>query len=420
MKRNTESGAIVIEATISLTAFFFAIVTILLIVNIYFVQAKMGVALNGAAKEVSQYSYLYFKAGINEVESALSDQTEQSRKDVSETIDGVDKIQNSVSNIQTGIETGSYDGMFDEAKNIGSTAKNIGKMYTDRLSDDPKGFMIGMSKMALQELGEKAKSRLLSAITRSAIQKNLKAYPEDSADSFLKRHKVVGGLDGLDFNYCTFLAYGTSDAIQLVVTYEVEVVKLLNIDYKFKFRQCAKTKAWGNGISLISKPGKENEASIWDNKNVMQRGKLIVANEKENYTYTDSGNGFDAYNNSDGANEFITIVSINTHEKTYQKPGEIKNRMRDAYNKMYNGSQKLDETITVNRGSQQVQVDSPKESRTYKVVLVVPDNTDMNSVKKQVEDFQKSNPGVTVEVKTGYGSPSQKDADTKENAKDTK
>ena len=385
MKRNTESGAIVIEATISLTAFIFAIVTILLIVNIYFVQAKMGVALNGAAKEVSQYSYLYFKAGINEVESALSDQTEQSRKDVSETIDGVDKIQNSVSNIQTGIETG-------------------------------KGFMIGMSKMALQELGEKAKSRLLSAITRSAIQKNLKAYPEDSADSFLKRHKVVGGLDGLDFNYCTFLAYGTSDAIQLVVTYEVEVVKLLNIDYKFKFRQCAKT----NGISLISKPGKENEASIWDNKNVMQRGKLIVANEKENYTYTDSGNGFDAYDNSDGANEFITIVSINTHEKTYQKPGEIKNRMRDAYNKMYNGSQKLGETITVNRGSQQVQVDSPKESRTYKVVLVVPDNADMNSVKKQVEDFQKSNPGVTVEVKTGYGSPSQKDADTKENAKDTK
>ncbi len=152
----------------------------------------------------------------------------------------------------------------------------------------------------------------------------------------------------------------------------------------------------------------------------MQRGKLIVANEKENYTYTDSGNGFDAYNNSDGANEFITIVSINTHEKTYQKPGEIKNRIRDAYNKMYNGSQKLDETITVNRGSQQVQVDSPKESRTYKVVLVVPDNADMNSVKKQVEDFQKSNPGVTVEVKTGYGSPSQKDADTKENAKDTK
>ena len=216
------------------------------------------------------------------------------------------------------------------------------------------------------------------------------------------------------------MAYGTSDAIQLVVTYEVEAVKLLNIDYKFKFRQCAKTKAWGNGISLISKPGKENEASIWDNKNVMQRGKLIVANEKENYTYTDSGNGFDAYNNSDGANEFITIVSINTHEKTYQKPGEIKNRIRDAYNKMYNGSQKLDETITVNRGSQQVQVDSPKESRTYKVVLVVPDNADMNSVKKQVEDFQKSNPGVTVEVKTGYGSPSQKDADTKETAKDTK
>lgn len=61
MKRKREKGAIVIEATISLTVFIFAILTILSLVDIAYVQAKMSVALNSAAKEISQYSYLYYK-----------------------------------------------------------------------------------------------------------------------------------------------------------------------------------------------------------------------------------------------------------------------------------------------------------------------------------------------------------------------
>lgn len=55
-----QKGAIVVEATIALSAFMFAIFTILSIVNICFIQARLGVALNTAAKEISQYSYLYY------------------------------------------------------------------------------------------------------------------------------------------------------------------------------------------------------------------------------------------------------------------------------------------------------------------------------------------------------------------------
>ena len=61
MRKENENGAIVVEATISLSVFIFVIFTILSIVNICYIQAKMSTALDTAAREISQYSYLYFK-----------------------------------------------------------------------------------------------------------------------------------------------------------------------------------------------------------------------------------------------------------------------------------------------------------------------------------------------------------------------
>ena len=61
----SESGSVTIEATISLTAFMFAIVTLLTIVNICMIQARMSVAINTTAKELSQYSYLYSLTGFS-------------------------------------------------------------------------------------------------------------------------------------------------------------------------------------------------------------------------------------------------------------------------------------------------------------------------------------------------------------------
>ena len=54
MKQKKERGAIVVEATISLTAFIFAIFTILMIVDVCYTQAKISTALNSATKEISQ------------------------------------------------------------------------------------------------------------------------------------------------------------------------------------------------------------------------------------------------------------------------------------------------------------------------------------------------------------------------------
>lgn len=75
-----EQGAIVVEATISLTAFMFLIVTILTVINICYAQAKIGVAVNTTAKKISEYSYLYNLTGLREKQGDLYSEGEDAKK----------------------------------------------------------------------------------------------------------------------------------------------------------------------------------------------------------------------------------------------------------------------------------------------------------------------------------------------------
>lgn len=252
MRKDNERGAIVVEATISLTAFVFAIFTILSIVNIYYIQAKMSIALNSAAKEISQYSYLYYKLNIDEAESNLNDaDAQEARATAEQTIDGVGELMNSLSDAENSMETGDFDNLVGAIDSGASNVDSLIDLYADKLADDPKGFIIGMGKMAGSELGGELKKLLGQVLAKTFMKKNLMAHEGDDPDQFLRRYRVVDGMAGLDFDYSSLMAYGSSDKIQLVVTYEVEVIKLLNIEYKFKFRQVAQTEAWGNGVSEI-------------------------------------------------------------------------------------------------------------------------------------------------------------------------
>ena len=411
-----EKGAIVVEATIALMAFIFAIFTILSIVNICFIQAKIGVSLNTAAKEISQYSYLYYAFGVDGLDSKLSEGTEKSKQLAKDTIDSVGTFMDSLETASNSAQSGDFDTMISAIESGADNVDSLITQYADKLKDDPKGFILGMGKMATNELKEEGKVILAQILAKTFMQKNLMSDAGDDADAFLKRYKVVDGMAGLDFDYTTFLANGKSNEIQLVVTYDVQVIKLLGIDFKFKIRQCSKTTAWGNGISILEP--EQNDSSpagahnVWNNDSSTERGKIIVAAEKEKYAYTSSGDGFDAYNNTGGANEFISITSVNTHDPSYQTADGIKGRISAEYNSMYSSVETLGESITVqDQNGQSVTVSSNTENRTYRVVLVVPDDADLSVVVQAVNDFKASHPGVEVSVRQGYGSPSGTETD---------
>lgn len=410
MRRDREKGAIVVEATISLTAFVFAIFTILFVINIAYIQAKMSVSLNTAAKEISQYSFFYYKSGLSDVDKETSGDTADERQLVNDTVNGVGEFITAISDIPSHIDTGDIEGMVTQIENGAENVDQLVSQYADKIADDPKGFIMGMGKMAAVELGQQGKAILGQVLAKAMMKKNLKAYEGDDPDKFLRRHNVVGGMDGLNFDHTTLMAYG-EDQIQLVVKYDVKVIQLLNVDFNFTFWQAAQTRPWGDGVSVINKTStssgtssEKQEKSIWNGSDTLRGDEIVLKEKKNNYPYS-GDKYFDAYNYSE--NEFVSIISINTFKDSYQSSGPIKQKIKTAYQNMETNVKSMDESIKVknNAGDGTLNLVSDKETRKYKVVVVVPENADMTMIDKAVSDFRENWEGypVTVEVKKGYG-----------------
>lgn len=175
-----ESGSVTIEATISLSAFMFAIVTLLTIVNICLVQARVAVAINTTAKELSQYSYLYSLTGFNKSEAELAQAAKDGTQDIDSIMSDINTVFNEIENLgNTGKSSmdnisdisKSWDsavGSADKIKDAGSSLKST----IEDIAKDPKQLMFGIAKMAASEGLNLAKSRLVAAPLSKVLCKN--------------------------------------------------------------------------------------------------------------------------------------------------------------------------------------------------------------------------------------------------------
>lgn len=407
MREKKEKGAIVVEAAISMTTFIFAILIILNIADIAYVQSKMAVALNAASKEISQYCYLYYKFQLDKFNAKMSEGTEEAEEAVKETVAGLGQMMDSFGGAGSDFEEKNFEGALEKIQAGATAANQTVSDLAGRIAEDPKGFIVGMGKLAGRELTEAAKVYLGQIMAKAFMEKNLKAWSGDDPDEFLRRLHVVDGLDGLDFQYTSLMAYGVSNEIRLTCTYQVSVVKLLNFEFKFTFRQSARTLAWGNGASLAS------PRSIWASMGPGDRGKYIVAEEKKKFSYTASGDGYDAFVNTGGKNEFVTITSIDPSGASYQTVDGIKNRLGNAFESMYAGVDRLGDQITVMHNGSEKKIASDPSGRTYKIVAVFPEGTDdeyKEKVWQAIGELQAKYPDtvISVDVKEGYGSLPQK------------
>lgn len=401
MRKDRERGAVIVEGIISLTTFMFAIFTILSIVNICYIQARMSNALNTAAKEISQYSYFYYKFGIDQLEAGLSqsEDVKKSRGMADNTVEGIGALMDNLTKANNDLQSGDFDGLVKAIQDSRTNVDGMVDEWADAIAKDPKGLVIGMGKMLGNELAQEGKSLLCEVLAKAFMKKNLKAYPEDDPERFLHAYRVVGGMKGLDFDYTTFLQDGVSNEIQIVMTYDVRVLEFFNLDFDFTFRQCVKATAWGRGISAIhpedSMPISKPATTIWDSGDTV-RGKYIVAAEKAKYEYTDSGHHFDAYDPD--TNTFTTIISVDTTTGS-----DVEARLRAALNDMRNGVEDLEENITVTDSEgNEVTLSSDPDTREYALVIVVPDDANMEEVEAIVKAFEEKY-GVEVEIRTGYG-----------------
>ena len=197
-KLRDEGGAIIVEAALSLTIFIFALITIYSVFHICMAQSRISQALNESAKEISQYAYLYELTDLHKQQANLAKYGGHAETEIASNL--------------TQVET-----FFDKLRGIA----RVGEDFLSSPENAESFLYYALNKGINWGSGE-----MIGQIAKIMMKKHLGADP----DKFLKGLWVKEGLDGLHFSKTRFFSDGTQKNVWINVQYQVEVVKLLNLD----------------------------------------------------------------------------------------------------------------------------------------------------------------------------------------------
>ncbi|MCL2125165.1 MAG: hypothetical protein FWH33_04160 [Oscillospiraceae bacterium] len=246
-KPQDDNGYIVAETIGVFIPFVLLIISILSLVNIVAVQARMHYALTQTANTLSMYSYTLEVLGmVDDLQSIhanaanISEPANSIRDDINSIIDGL----GSLSDIGGAIESGQH--ALGTAAEWGSAAR-----------DDPKA----MFSMFLSYGASELMSAATEMLSRPLIGRYL-SNGSDTGDAYLIRSGVVNkrtnqiGLNALEFHRWVNLGRGNSiildkdGNVKLTVEYEILYTFAgLPLPFKptLKVTQTVVTRAWLNG-----------------------------------------------------------------------------------------------------------------------------------------------------------------------------
>lgn len=439
MRVKENRGSATIEAVVSFTAFLFVIFTVLGVVNYCRAEAMISSAVNGAAKELSEYSYLYKMSGLSKLNNAIEDAGDEGVEPlngVANTLDSlyaafskvkqdgqsiiddansinvanaIDENQGHIDDIKTTIE-----GLPDGLDNIDQNLTQTEDLFNE-IRENPKQYMKCLVAVAGSECVDLAKSYLIAAPLSKAFTLKHFDSGEQSADDVLKSLGVVDGENGLNFNMSTIFTNPYPDEIHIVVYYKIKLFNFFGNDFG-EVTTCkeAVVRAWLSGDAQINnpnaaptEPATQQATTYWDLSS-MSRGKTITELERErlkgegNYSHV---NYFDSYNRAN--NEFFQVHSIDVYCNTYSNPSQLKSTIEDYCKTFKNDMNKVGSEINVfNSSGASETIHSDTSSRKLTMIIVIPDNSSIDS--SIINSVKQQYPDINIVVKNGYGvSPNQ-------------
>lgn len=198
-KSGKRRGALTVEATLILPFVLISWLTIINLLNIYYMQTCIQQALNNTAQRLSEYSYLLYKTGY------LDQAADILGMDASTT-------QNS-SKLKTSMKS-----MGEHAQNIGNELQQFSISKVPTIIDEAKSFTTS-AKDAYSTISnitvEQLKDYFLSELSNAGTGILVGAF----VDSYIKDLKVdTRNIDTLDYSKSKFL-YGDDQQFTIVVTY---------------------------------------------------------------------------------------------------------------------------------------------------------------------------------------------------------
>lgn len=250
--RRDEKGYIVVETILCFLLFVLMNFSILSLINVVAVQARVHYALTQAAETVSMYCY-----SLDLIGAAPHLQNMAGRAG---RVEGeVNAFKDDLSAVLTGIEglgSGEISGeAVDEIGEHGEALLDRAGDWGESFSADPKSMAQDLVNYGLQQ----GQNKIFESMVRPLIGRYLN-NGRQSGDEFLRAFGVSGGLRGLEFTtFSTFDLDNTraDDSMLLTEDGDVKIVVQYEIDYTFgalplpfktlKVTQEVTTKAWLSG-----------------------------------------------------------------------------------------------------------------------------------------------------------------------------
>lgn len=280
-RKNKNRGSITVEASISLILFVFVMISIISLINICRVQAKVGNALHLAAMDISNVSYLYYLTGMYDLDVTLQQTGSDAEAGVNEHLGKVDKVLagteglletiGNAGKVPEDFSVTSYQDVTEAYENmqgaIDDVESQLGELKGDSealledmrgIAEDPMAFVKMLVQYGIGKASGAAKNFVAGLFAESLMIEHIEAEETiDNADTYLKSLGVVDGIAGMSFMASSIFAGDDYTDINLVAIYKVKVFPLLT-DAAIPFAQSASTRAWLSGDVLTAEKMPEN------------------------------------------------------------------------------------------------------------------------------------------------------------------
>lgn len=433
-KKNNQDGAVTIEATIALTSFLFMFIMIYSIVTVCRAQAKIQVAINSTAKELSQYSYVYSITGLHGAMTNLQESANETKTDANALAGDISDVFSGIQSIG-GVEPdyGSVSGLMDTWDEVSEDLKQTGesaasaKERIGKMAEDPKKLLFGMAKLFASEGYEVAKSAAAEAATRALTQKHLIRSEKDTAEAFCKDVGILPGtylgkpgyFNGIDFSHSTLFPYGAEE-ITVVANYKMKLLQLLPIPFEFHFTQTAVTRGWmqGDGSAVAGTPAVKLDKmasvrgdSVWNAASGSEREKLIrsmgITSLKDDGYFGVSGQTYvHAYD--PGTNTFAMIRSYNPLASVDSVEAVDKAAIRQYLEKLQGQMVSTTDNIQTiklkkpdSNGNLKTSEVNCAGANTKKIIVVIPQDEGLDTIFNDI--INEMGPSVSFEILPAYG-----------------
>lgn len=197
-----ERGAVIIEASLSLTFFMFTMFTLLSVIQIAYAQSRMSVALTSATKSIAEYAHVFYAVELDKA------------------FEG------------TGGESSELFG------HLGSFLEEVGGELGP-MSEELEQFVVGAGQAAENtSVTDIVKNLAGEGLVLGLMNNNLGDGGENSAERFKRKYHIK------DVDLLESRVLEDGNHIFFRVKYKIEVVKLLDLDFSFNMSTWAYTDAW--------------------------------------------------------------------------------------------------------------------------------------------------------------------------------